>query len=603
MDLTDYGLAFESALDPEQTADSLLSAIRQNVNSQVNSIEAAAALENKLSEEAVSFNQCLLTLDNTFSKLSAGEIDKDEALATSRPIVAALKTKCKALSLAGARFSEDDISEEEIAIIREVIVGAKDIVSARKKELEDCSTSSASEGYMNSYSPASEGLFDPSKAGEIRKSSEAKTATILYKNAKKLYSMGSKEKAVEQMKKAKSLYEKCLATLKKHAGMYNVRRTVSGSGVKDKFNTQVTNSFSAAAGLAYFEDRIDTCQAYLMKWKNKEGAGDIKAFKESLKAERKSEKARIKAERKKAQEAYMGLESYLDTLESALAMSAVMEASGSDGDNFGARASEIGSKYREGFKKLESGKKSGNTAEARAGMAEIEAATREYNQLESEADTPEKKKKLGLAAKIAIGAAATAITAAAVFAGVKSGAFKNLGEKLKSLTTKKPTDSGKNDVQLALPAAKQLLALPEHRDPMYENGRGERTYVDPSKASNVTGLQQSESIIPPRNEKGQINKKRPNSEYSYKRAPKNGAPAKESFTGTNGVLAFLIGNESDVSLAEHDESIGRAFDDTDMFGNSMISDADECGNELNELATESTIMAWLAEDGLSEDIY
>src|SRR5699024_2619553 len=118
-------------------------------------------------------------------------------------------------------------------------------------------------------------------------STDAKTAAQLYMQARKLYGLGSKDKAQKYLSQAKKLYEKLLATAKKEAKMYKVERTnyanktkgslftTTGNKSKGTVETQkgkeVTDSVSYAKLIAYFEDRVDACEALSRQWNNKAG--------------------------------------------------------------------------------------------------------------------------------------------------------------------------------------------------------------------------------------------------------------------------------------------------------------------------------------------
>ena len=148
-----YGYALENVFDPEMTTDKLLDLVRQNVQSKITTVDQAAELENQLSEEAAEFNNMLRTISNAMSECKAGNISREEMLRVSAPCIKALKTNCKALSLVDVEMGEDDISENEIAMLREYIVGCKDIVAQHKESLQDCSvTQNAQEGITMSRS-------------------------------------------------------------------------------------------------------------------------------------------------------------------------------------------------------------------------------------------------------------------------------------------------------------------------------------------------------------------------------------------------------------------------------------------------------------------
>ena len=430
--------AMENLFDAEQTAASLLESVKVNVENTVKTVDEAATLENKLSEEAAQFNTYLTTMSNAIRKCERGEISREEMLAECAPCVTALKEKCAALKLTNTKITGDDITEDEIAMLREYIVGCKDIVAARKKDLQD---SPAAEGVLAglaNFEPATEA----SMYKEIRQSTEAKTANQLYKQAKKLYGLGSKEKALEYLKKAQGLYEGCLEKVKKSYKLVDTERSVKSFSktmtVEDKYKTQTTESLSGAYLVDYFEDRIDSCKALEMQWNNKAGKSTYAETKAQLKAERKQVRAEARAAKKAAKaaaknsdaegeatESMIGaLESLMDSLELELSIDCALEA---EGEGEEPKASGIGAKFRAAFAKLKKAKVEGDETTAAEAEREVEDATRELSEAEAEAETPEEKAKLSKAAKIGLAAAATAAAAVGLVAVAKTA--KNAAEK------------------------------------------------------------------------------------------------------------------------------------------------------------------------------
>ena len=301
----------------EQKAADLLENLTAAINSKVTTIEEGEVLVQKLSEEAARFNQILVTLDNTKAQVESGDITREQGLGIVEPLVKELKSNCVALSMCGVSFSDsDDIDVEEIAVLREIIAGAKNAAEARVVALRthaDLSPDTESMGVLeafNSADAANETLTDARKYLSLRNSTEAKNAKLLADNARKLYSMGSKDKANEYMAKAKSLYQKCLDEAKKSAKWIKVERTETSatkqSSISDKYTKTVTDDLTDAAIVTYFEDRVDSCEAYLRQWKNKAGNVDLKATKAALKAERKAERDAKRAEKKAAKDAAKG---------------------------------------------------------------------------------------------------------------------------------------------------------------------------------------------------------------------------------------------------------------------------------------------------------
>lgn len=644
------GAANEALFDAEQTTEALLDAIRTNVNANVNSIDAAAALENKLSEQAASFNQCLTTMANAYRKCEAGEISREQAMDECKPCVDALKSHCEALNLSGVSVGSGDITEEEIAMLREVITGAKDIVAARKRELEDCPINSvASEGFMSSLGemgPATE-----SAATTVMGSPEKKSADQLYKSAKKLYGLGQQDKAVEYMTKAKKLYEKCIATVKKNSKWYTTERTVLNATGTDKFTKKVTNDRGAQMSIAYLEDRADACQAWLMKWSNRAGNADYQALKNRLKEERKAQRKAYKEAKKAAKsgaatEGYIytgnvetdaaleeyfdaldlfedACESLMDGLEAELALAIATEADGADTPEDAPKsASGIGARLRAAFSKLKRAKASGDDAGAKAAAEEVKEAAQDLQEEAANAE-PEKKKGLSTAAKVGLAAAgAAAAVAGLTMAGqaLKKNAESNNTNPNQAarllIDASNKIVGAKNDVVAGAKAGAQYVG------DQYYGGKEVRRQNREAKDEQVRA--RGREGISRNIQRGMANaqKKR---EAEDAKAMRDSNYQKRREAGEGRVSAFM--NRNKISLDSWDISdllagmamesaigqimeeetrvqpqTGKAFDDTDLQGNEMIEDAEEgcSGDDCEELATEAFIAEMAATDGFDD---
>lgn len=495
--LLDAMSAMEGFLDPEMTSAKLLDAVRANVAEKVTTVDQAAALELKLSQEAAQFNDCLTTISNAIHKFERGEISKEEMMNESAPCVSALKTKCEALKLANVNVPGGDITEDEIATLREYIVGCKDIVAAHKEKLQACCGDAATEGLMASMENmeiATEASGMKKKAKALKESTDAKTASQLYMQARKLYGLGSKEKAQKYLSQAKKLYEKLLATAKKEAKMYKVDRTgVSGNikgvlrnKVKGNIETQkgkeVTDSVSYAKLIAYFEDRIDACEALSRQWNNKAGKQSFAETKKALKLERAKTKAGMNAREKAEKDAMKyakkykpqtpeeaanesalyeivaATESMLDLMdmEDAMAMEAEGEDSAAGGD-------EKTAKLRELAVQLKQAQSAGDEATAKKIASQMNKL---LNEIQKEAedditqdDVDAAKRKAVKTALIVAGAVAALGAGTAV--GVKTGVIGNFANKLKEKAAKaneKKGDAAKGETKGLFAGAKQALS-------------------------------------------------------------------------------------------------------------------------------------------------
>ena len=160
--------------------------------------------------------------------------------------------------------------------------------------------------------PAEEGLLDNRYTLQFRKSKEMETANTMYKTARKLYYVNSREKAINYMTKAKVLYEGVLKKAEKAADMMEVEREVKlDDRHKDTRKAMVTMSKPFAYLIKFLNERIISCKAYLMQWENDKNIEDVKRMREELKKELSEEKAIYKAAKKGKNE--IGVtESYFD---------------------------------------------------------------------------------------------------------------------------------------------------------------------------------------------------------------------------------------------------------------------------------------------------
>ena len=495
--LLDAMSAMEGFLDPEMTSAKLLDAVRANVAEKVTTVDQAAALELKLSQEAAQFNDCLTTISNAIHKFERGEISKEEMMNESAPCVSALKTKCEALKLANVNVPGGDITEDEIATLREYIVGCKDIVAAHKEKLQACCGDAATEGLMASMENmeiATEANNMAKKAKALKKSTDAKTAAQLYMQARKLYGLGSKEKAQKYLGQAKKLYEKLLATAKKEAKMYKVDRTnymnkskgLTGNKSKGTVETQkgkeVTDNVSYAELIAYFEDRIDACEALSRQWNNKAGNQSFAETKKALKLERAKTGVGVYARRKAEKDAMnyakkykpqtpeeaaneaalydivAATESMLDLMdmEDAMAMEAEGEDSAAGGD-------EKTAKLRELAVQLKQAQSAGDEATAKKITSQmnklLDEIQKEAEDSVTQEDVDAAKRKAVKTALIVAGAVAAVGAGTAV--GVKTGAFGKVAATLKEKAAKakeKKGDAAKGETKGLFAGAKNALS-------------------------------------------------------------------------------------------------------------------------------------------------
>ena len=593
----------------QQNAASLIETATLAINAKVNTIKEAEAMIQELSSEAVKFNELLTCIMNAMRQVESGDMQKEEAAGIIAPAVKELKDKCTALKIANVEAPGDDITEDEIATLRELIIGAKAAAEDRLVAIrlcDDCKVDPEVENELNppeengeafEFDPATEGIssfiqkmhakkvnkakvtvlidslkdkkteaivkkvvdamkpalvagadglsaikrdvdemqkadggdaskyegklssFDyvvktisgvgvgyipenpsegtglaqimvptkdhkgnvvgtvitvrtaceyilnPIKESEVTEAMEAyeeiaeeaaflahqyvnttecKTAKALYQNAKKLYSMGSKEKALEYMKKAKSLYEGCLKKLLNESGKFEkaertdtIKKNSGTSAIRH--NVTRTDSLTFAIARSKLETKIDRCTAHILQWTTKAGKETYQQILDQLKADREQAKAAKKAA--KATENYemedntmfnydefmFAAESYMDELQLELDTDFAMEADGVEDTS--ETPSTIANKLRSALAKFKSAFKRGDKAAAEEAQKEVEAAADEMAAAEDGAD---EKKKSGLskAAKIGLTAAGTVAAVAGLTAAGIAISQKAKGEKV-----------------------------------------------------------------------------------------------------------------------------------------------------------------------------
>ena len=106
----------------QQNAASLIETATLAINAKVNTIEEAEAMIQELSSEAVKFNELLTCIMNAMRQVESGDMQKEEAAGIIAPAVKELKDKCTALKIANVEAPGDDITEDEIATLRESLL-------------------------------------------------------------------------------------------------------------------------------------------------------------------------------------------------------------------------------------------------------------------------------------------------------------------------------------------------------------------------------------------------------------------------------------------------------------------------------------------------
>lgn len=173
--------ALESIIaNAQQNAASLIDAATLAINAKVNTIAEAEDMIAQLSSEAVKFNELLLSITNAMRQVDSGDMTREEATGIIGPAVKEIKDKCTALKIAKVDSPGDDITEDEIATLRELIIGAKAAAEDRLVAIRMCDDCREDDDVMaqlneadESYSYATEGFirdfFAKRKAKKERK--------------------------------------------------------------------------------------------------------------------------------------------------------------------------------------------------------------------------------------------------------------------------------------------------------------------------------------------------------------------------------------------------------------------------------------------------
>ena len=155
----------------QQNAASLIETATLAINAKVNTIEEAEAMIQELSSEAVKFNELLTCIMNAMRQVESGDMQKEEAAGIIAPAVKELKDKCTALKIANVEAPGDDITEDEIATLRELIIGAKAAAEDRLVAIrlcDDCKVDPEVENELNPPEENGEAFeFDPADEGFI----------------------------------------------------------------------------------------------------------------------------------------------------------------------------------------------------------------------------------------------------------------------------------------------------------------------------------------------------------------------------------------------------------------------------------------------------
>ena len=465
----------------QQNAASLIETATLAINAKVNTIEEAEKMIDQLSSEAVKFNELLKDIANAMHQVESGDMSKEEAAGIIAPAVKELKDKCCALKIANAEAPGDDITEDEIAILRELIIGAK----------------AAAEDRLVAIRLGDDNKVDPEIEAELNTAEEGFVADFLERRSAKKANKAKVEQFWLALQEKNSvsilnIFGKSVAPLlysgpsggamlnqfigdiirdDNHTGK-NYDDTLSG---KDYIIKSV-----AGVQMAILPGTIDKkgVTHIIAPYQNKHGKIDIKYFfkKDICTAMMDPIKPEDVAPAKEAYEASIANENYemeankmdlnnfnydefmfaceamMDELEMSLESDFAMEAEGADESS---APSTLAAKLRGALAKFKSAFKRGDKTAAEEAKKEVDAAADALAEAEDGAD---EKKKGGLnkAVKVGLIAAGTVAAAAGLTAAGIAISQKAKGEKV---NLKAGAGAIKQTVNAAMHNMKPIQAL------------------------------------------------------------------------------------------------------------------------------------------------
>ena len=465
----------------QQNAASLIETATLAINAKVNTIEEAEKMIDQLSSEAVKFNELLKDIANAMHQVESGDMSKEEAAGIIAPAVKELKDKCCALKIANAEAPGDDITEDEIAILRELIIGAK----------------AAAEDRLVAIRLGDDNKVDPEIEAELNTAEEGFVADFLERRSAKKANKAKVEQFWLALQEKNSvsilnIFGKSVAPL-----LYS---GPSGGAMLNQFigdivrddNRTGKNYDGTLSGKDYIVKSVAGVQMAILPgtidkkgvthiiapYQNKHGKIDIKYFfkKDICTAMMDPIKPEDVAPAKEAYEASIANENYemeankmdlnnfnydefmfaceamMDELEMSLESDFAMEAEGADESS---APSTLAAKLRGALAKFKSAFKRGDKTAAEEAKKEVDAAADALAEAEDGAD---EKKKGGLikAVKVGLIAAGTVAAAAGLTAAGIAISQKAKGEKV---NLKAGAGAIKQTVNAAMHNMKPIQAL------------------------------------------------------------------------------------------------------------------------------------------------
>ena len=465
----------------QQNAASLIETATLAINAKVNTIEEAEKMIEQLSSEAVKFNELLTNIANAMHQVESGDMSKEEAAGIIAPAVKELKEKCCALKIANAEAPGDDITEDEIAILRELIIGAK----------------AAAEDRLVAIRLGDDNKVDPEIEAELNTAEEGFVADFLERRSAKKANKAKVEQFWLALQEKNSvsilnIFGKSVAPLL-YSGPSGgaILNQFIGDIVRDDNHTG-KNYDGTLSGKDYIVKSVAGVQMAILPgtidkkgvthiiapYQNKHGKIDIKYFfkKDICTAMMDPIKPEDVAPAKEAYEASIANENYemeankmdlnnfnydefmfaceamMDELEMSLESDFAMEAEGADESS---APSTLAAKLRGALAKFKSAFKRGDKTAAEEAKKEVDAAADALAEAEDGAD---EKKKGGLnkAVKVGLIAAGTVAAAAGLTAAGIAISQKAKGEKV---NLKAGAGAIKQTVNAAMHNMKPIQAL------------------------------------------------------------------------------------------------------------------------------------------------
>lgn len=410
----------------QQNAASLIETATLAINAKVNTIEEAEKMIQDLSSEAVKFNELLNSIVNAMRQVESGDMTKEEAAGIIAPAVKELKDKCCALKIANVEAPGDDITEDEIAILRELIIGAKAAAEDRLVAIrlgDDDKIDPEIEAEINTP--------DEDKAEEsIEVAIEGKIGDAFKKHKENKAKINTLWDSFKDKRSEAILAQFAKAAAPKCTGKADIKAFVaemisedekSGKDYTGKLSAKdyIVKSYSGIT-MAIMPGNPDKTGCGHILAPIHDDAGDCFFFKREICnimlnpakketpaqesnniIENKNNESESKSVMENYSEFMYACESMMNELMLELATGA-MEAEGANGEESGA-PSTIASKLKSGFSKLKSAVKHGDKKAADEATSEIKE---EANKLAEVSDEDPKKDKMSTAAKVGLVAAA-----------------------------------------------------------------------------------------------------------------------------------------------------------------------------------------------------